>query len=334
MTSYLEKGIFTISLDTELAWGANDKPDVLKSNVKYYEKTRDVIDRLLILFKQYEIPATWAVVGHLFLEQCQLNGGEKHPEIPRSSYPWYRKDWFSADPCTDLDQDPYWYGKDIVDKIISCPVPQEIGCHSFSHILFGDENTKRETVKAELEFSQKLAKELNLELKSFVFPRNIEGYFDELKKAGFRVFRGSEPMWYRRYSSKVQKVFHITDQFFSFTPPVIIPEEKEGLINIQGSMLYLSMDGFRKYIPVKARVKKARKGLKKAAKEKKIFHLWFHPFKLATAPEKLLPGFEKILKEANVMRENGLLEIKTMSDIAKHNECSLQHTKEKNQSEG
>lgn len=311
-----EKGIFTISLDTELAWGAVDKPETLNANMKYYEKTREVIDRLLLIFRQYNISATWAVVGHLFLESCELNNGKKHPENPRSSYPWYKKDWFAADPCTSLEQDPFWYGSDIVDKILSCSVPQEIGCHSFSHVLFGDENTKRKTVKAELEVCQKLAGELGLQLKSFVFPRNMEGYLDELNEAGFTSFRGSAPLWYNSLPVILQKFCHIIDQFFSFSPPVVMPEGKEGLVNIPSSMLYLSMNGFRKYIPLSSRVKKACKGLRRAVREKKIFHLWFHPFNLATAQGKLLCGLEEILKEANVLREMGQLEIKTMGEIA------------------
>lgn len=322
----LEKGIFTISLDTELAWGVVDKPGTLKLSLIYYEKTRDVIDELLVLFKRYEVSATWAVVGHLFLDTCKPVNGQKHPEIPRSYYPWYKSDWFAADPCTNLNQDPFWYGMDIVNKIYSCPVVQEIGCHSFSHILFGDKNTGRETVKSELETCKGLANKLGIDLKSFVFPRNQEGYLDELKKAGFLTFRGSEPLWYRRFPRKVQKVCHIVDQLFSIPPPVIVPKEKEGLVAIPGSMLYLSMNGFRKYIPLNARIKKACKGLKKAAKEKKVFHLWFHPYNLATAPEILLQGFEKILKEANTLREKGYLEIKTMCEIAQKYYCPNKET--------
>jgi peptidoglycan/xylan/chitin deacetylase (PgdA/CDA1 family) len=312
----LEKGIFTISLDTELAWGVVDKPKYLKSNLKYYEKTREVIEKLFVLFTQYEVSATWAVVGHLFLDTCKPVNGQKHPEILRSNYPRYKNDWFAADPCTNFNQDPFWYGRDIVHKIRSCPVIQEIGCHSFSHLIFGDKNTRRETVQSELEACQGLANTLGIKLRSFVFPRNLEGYLDELKKAGFLTFRGSEPLWYRSFPRKVQKVCHMVDQLLSFSPPVIVPKEKEGLVVIPGSMLYLSMDGFRKYIPLKARIKKAGKGLQKAVKEKKIFHLWFHPYDLATAPEKLLQGFEEILKEAASLREKGCLEIRTMCEIA------------------
>ena len=317
ISSQLEKGIFTISLDTELAWGMVDKPEALKANMKYYERTRDVIDQLLLLFKKYEISATWAFVGHLFLETCSLIGGQKHPEIPRSNYPWYRDDWFAADPCTNFERDPSWYGSDIIDSLLSCSVKQEVGCHSFSHILFGDQNTKRETVRAELGACQKMAKELGLNLKSFVFPRNMEGYLDELKAAGFTAFRGSDPLWYKGLPAKLKKVSHIADQAFSLSPPVVMPEVRESLVNIPGSMLYLSMDGFRRYIPVNSRIKKARKGLHRAVKEKMIFHLWLHPFNLATAPEKLLPGFEEILKEADALRNKGVLEIKTMNDIAR-----------------
>ena len=40
-------------------------------------------------------------------------------------------------------------------------------------------------------------------------------------------------------------------------------------------------------------------GLHKASKEKKIFHLWFHPFNLASNPAVLLPALEEVLKNSD-----------------------------------
>jgi hypothetical protein len=265
--------------------------------------------------KKYDISATWAIVGHLFLDECKIENNVKHSNIPRSQYSWYEMDWFAADPCTNLEKDPIWYGKDIVDKIINCSVYQEIACHSFSHILFGDKHSKRETVQADLRQCIDAAKLKEIEMESFVFPRNSIGYIDELANHGFKCFRGLDPVWYENFPSKTRKVCHIIDQLFSFTPPVSLAIEEQGLLNVPGSMIYLSRDGFRKYIPIKSRVKKAKKGIHKAATEKKIFHLWFHPFNIATDPENLLNGLEEIIKEVDALRKKGELSVKTMGQI-------------------
>lgn len=95
----MNKGIFCISLDTELLWGRKDLD--WKKFADQADKTRGVIKRLLGLFKKYQIPATWAVVGKLF-----ENG-------PRDG----------------------WHGKDIVNMIKKTPL-QEIGSHSYSHEIF------------------------------------------------------------------------------------------------------------------------------------------------------------------------------------------------------
>src|SRR5262245_44039861 len=93
----LERGVFTISLDFELIWGTLDLfgPGRFR---RACEDERPAVVRLLELFAEYEVPATWCVLGHLFLGSCEA-GGCKHPEIVRPSHAWCREDWFHHDPC-------------------------------------------------------------------------------------------------------------------------------------------------------------------------------------------------------------------------------------------
>lgn len=311
----LSKGIFVLSLDTELCWGVVDKPGKLRSDKRYYEQARDCIEKILILLEKYDISATWAVVGHLFLERCNTIGGQKHSDIPRSKYPWYQRDWFEESPCTNEEDAPLWYGRDIIQRIIESRVYQEIASHSFCHIPYGNKNTRRRTVRADLMNCVYEAQKSNIKLRSFVFPRNESGYLDELRNFGFQAYRGMEPTWYKRFPDKMRKACHIIDQLLAISPPISIPEYTQGLYNIPGSMLYLPMNGFRKLIPLSFRIYKAKKGIKKAARDKKVFHLWFHPFNIATDQEKLLYGLEEIFKEAALWRENGELETKSMSQV-------------------
>ncbi len=318
----LQKGTFVLSLDVELCWGAVDKPDKLKNNKKYYEQARACIEKILLLLEKYNISATWAIVGHLFLWECNTINGQKHPDIPRSTYSWYSKDWFEESPCTNDKEDPLWYGQDIIKKLMNCRVHQEIACHSFAHIPYGDKNTKRAAVRADLSKCVHEAEKFGLKLRSFVFPRNIEGYHDELASFGFEAYRGKEPSWYKAFSKKLGKICHILDQFLAICPPVGLPEYVQGLYNIPASMFYLPMNGFRRLIPVKFRIYKARKGIKKAIRDKKIFHLWFHPFNIATNQKKLLYGLEEIFKEVQSRRENGELEVKSMQGIVDSINCA------------
>ncbi len=311
----LPNGIFVLSIDTELCWGVVDKPDRLDKNIKYYEQSRDCIVDILKLLEKYNISATWAIVGHLFLEECVSENGQKHSDIPRSTYPWYSKDWFEESPCSNCREAPLWYGQDIIEKIMNCSVYQEIASHSFAHIPYGDINTKRITVQADLANCVFEAQKLNLELKSFVYPRNNVGYIDELSNFGFKAYRGEEPIWYRRFPQKIRRICHIVDQVLAISPPVSLPEYDQGLYNIPSSMFYRPMNGLRRLIPVKLKISKARKGIRNAIRDKKVFHLWFHPFNIATNREKLLYGLEEIFKEVYSNREKGELESKSMDEI-------------------
>lgn len=95
----MNKGIFCISLDTELLWGRKDLN--WESFTYQADRTRLVIKRLLALFSKYNAPVTWAIVGKLF-EPGPKDG---------------------------------WHGHDIIEMIRKTPL-QEIGSHSYSHEIF------------------------------------------------------------------------------------------------------------------------------------------------------------------------------------------------------
>jgi len=308
----LSKGTFILSLDTELAWGTRGQIKFKPS----YEGTRAVIKELLELFERYQIKATWAVVGHLFLRECKPIDGVKHPELKRPLYKKQDEDWFAVDPSTDILQDPYWYGEDIVKQIKECSIPQEIGCHSFSHVVVDDLEYTDEWFSSELETCKILAQQEGVSLESFVYPENRIGRLEVLSKHGFSSYRGKDKNWYRFFPKTLRKIAHVIDNYFIVTAPVVMPKMKKGLINIPGSYFYPHKMGWAKFLPIKNRVRKAEYGIRKAAKENKVFHLWFHPFNIASDPKKLLSGIEEILKVVSELREKGLVENLTMKEVA------------------
>ncbi len=137
---------------------------------------------MLRLLERYEVSATWALVGHLFLDECERDAsGRAHGDMvhPRQSH--VDADWFHADPATDRARDPLWYGVDVLDAIQDAGHPQEIACHSFSHPQFGDPAMTLEAARSDLAACVRLATERGIRLKSFVFPRNSEGHHGALQ---------------------------------------------------------------------------------------------------------------------------------------------------------
>src|SRR5438105_4494715 len=75
-----------ISADLELAWAwryARRVKDPLGFARHKARQGRRNLGALLDLFDQYELPITWATVGHLFLDRCSRSHGRAHPELPR-----------------------------------------------------------------------------------------------------------------------------------------------------------------------------------------------------------------------------------------------------------
>lgn len=192
------KGVFTLSLDFELLWGTVDLHGPERFRRACEIEREVVIDRLLDLLDEHRIPATWCILGHLFLSECRRSGGLAHPELVRPRHRWVRGDWLQHDPCSDESRAPLFYGRSLVEKIRACRTPQEIGSHSFSHAIFSDEGCTREVAASELSASVEAAKHMGLELRSFAFPRNGVGHLDLLPQFGIRSYRGPAPRWHER----------------------------------------------------------------------------------------------------------------------------------------
>lgn len=315
----MDRGTFIVSIDVELSWGTFDYGGHRRYE-NHFRNVRAVVGRLLTLFRRYEISATWAVVGHLFLDSCKPVNGRKHPEMPRPTHRWFQEDWYFYDPCTTLEEDPLWYGKDIVERIRSAEPAQEIGSHSFSHVIFSDPGCSPELADAEFARCRELGRDSQINVTSFVFPRNETGHLSLLRKNGFTAFRGKDESWfYDLRNPLLQKAGHFLDDLLALTPRCVEPTEPiPGLLNVPGSMLYRALDGVRGMIPVRCRVRKGRRGLDRAAREKKIFHLWFHTFNLGYRTEEMVGGLEKILRHAVALRDEGKLDILPMGRVAEN----------------
>ena len=314
----LERGVFTLSLDFELIWGTVDHggPEPFRRACELEHEV--IVDRLLALLTEFEISATWCTVGHLFLSSCAAHGDVKHPEIVRPAHAWLDGDWFASDPATDEHADPIFYGASLIDKIRACPVDQEIGSHTFSHVIFGDPGCSRATAASELAECVRLADQRGISLDSFAFPRNQVGHLDVLREFGIRCYRGPEPTWYERPRTPrtLRRAAHLADVLTARTPPVVLPHEQiGGLWNVPGSMMYFPMHGRRRHIPLSPRVRRARRGIDRAASERKIFHLWFHPTNLADESDRMFSGLRGIFGRVDELRRRGSIDVVPMGAL-------------------
>lgn len=316
----LDQGVLTISLDMELIWGTLD----LYGPQRFHEScllAREAIERLLALFVEFEVSATWCVLGHLFLDRCEAVDGCRHPEIIRGGQTANGLDWFEHDRGGDEVTGPTFYARSLVEQIRDCAVPQEIGSHTFSHVIFGDPGLSREAAESELAECVRLADEMGISLQSLAFPRNSIGHLDVLREQGFTCYRGPDETWAERRGlpGKLKRLMNLASVLLATTPPVVTPTLTEsGLWNVPGSMTYFPLHGLRRYVPMWLRVRRMIKGLEKAAASKKVFHFWFHPMNLAEDTERTLGGVRQLFERAAFLRQQGRLAILPMRDVVAH----------------
>ena len=254
---------FVISIDTELAWGSIYDEKILEQKYDTFKKTRFAIEQILKLFEKYNISATWALVGHLMLKNCRKEHGKKHPDVIRPQYSWYSKDWFHYDPCNRNEKNSVWYGDDILKKIIDCKVPQEIGSHSFSHIMFGDKGCSSACAESDVKKWIEVASKYKIKPDSFVFPFNSEGHYEVLKHYGFKIYRSRNTGGYLKIKNKkIKRIIQILDRIFALCPSTgKVEADKNGLLKIPGDFCYFRYKGWKHYLTWKSAVRKSKKGI-------------------------------------------------------------------------
>lgn len=297
-----DKALLVISLDTELAWGSimcsNGVPSMLLSDTR---NARGAIDNLLGIFHKYNIPATWAIVGHLFLVHCETEGNVPHMNMPR-----FKEDWYSFDPCSSILEAPLYYGTDIVEKILSNPVKHEIGCHSFSHVRFSE--CSREVADAEIKESIKLARQFGITFESFVFPENMLGHIDVLKENGFKIYRGRS---LTRSNPTQSPVCRKPRAFIDMVAPKVVePIWKDGIWEIPSSGMFTEVR-----FPYGTQIW-CRQGIKRAISKSKVFHVWLHPCDLVLQPQ-LAVYLDEFLKIVSGARDRGKIQVMTMGELAR-----------------
>jgi len=321
MESQLDEGRFVLSLDFELAWGMRD---LLGDNAQdeECERTRDVVvPRLLELFERYQVPATWCTVGQLFDSEIASPVEEHFATLVPPEHDWLTKPWFEGLEAGTEQKRRAYLAPGLIAQILSATPAQEIGSHSFTHVIFGDQGCSRACAETEIDACVERAAHDGLRLQSFAFPRNEVGHRDVLRHHGFRCYRGPETNWFYRpwVPQKLARIAHLASVLAGVSALPVLPRRDElGLWDIPGSMILLPAHGIRRFVPMSRRVQRAARGIRAAVQSRGVFHLWFHPINLAVETDPLFEALERILQLAAAHRDRGELEFQSMGDLAAH----------------
>ncbi|WP_049923633.1 polysaccharide deacetylase family protein [Halopiger djelfimassiliensis] len=292
-------GSVVLSVDAELGWGFHDFET---PPIERVESGRRGWPVLLELCSEYDVPATWAVVGHLMLESCDGDHAT-HPAPPG---------WFERERGEWRHRPDLRFGPDLVDALLSSDVDHEFASHSFSHVLFGRPETDRQLATAELERSLEIASDWGQTVDSFVYPRNDVGHRDVLVDYGISAYRGRSPT-----SDGVRGLFDsaVRDRSMLVEPVV----DEYGLVNVPASMFLFGFEGPARTVAESIwedpMVVQARRGIDEAARTDGLFHMWLHPNNLTH--ERDDRRMRAILAYLDRRRAETGLTVETMDEVAR-----------------
>ncbi|WP_409254276.1 polysaccharide deacetylase family protein [Bacillus sp. SCS-153A] len=319
------QGKFIISLDFELYWGVHDV-----FTIKEYRENllgaREVIPEMLRLFKEFDIRATWATVGLLFFHTKE----ELLPFLPEIK-PAYFQEYLS--PYSKLDEvgpdelkDPYHFASSLVDLIAKHP-EQEIATHTFSHYYCLESGQDVNAFEADLLKAVEVAKSKNISLTSIVFPRNQvnEQYLSICKQYNISAYRGNEksklysPVSYKKSQSPLYKILRFIDSYVNLTGHHLyslsdLPQKP--IINLPSSRFLRPYNSTLQFFePLK--LKRIKNSMTKAAKENKIYHLWWHPHNFGQHPKESMEILRKICLHYAYLQETYGMQSMTMDNISR-----------------
>lgn len=296
----MKNGKFVISLDFELLWGVFDKVDHKEKKV-YFQNTREVIPRILKLFPEFDISCTWATVGMLFNE----NWEEWESHIPRE-LPEYRNRKLS----------PYSFGRQIKSKetealcfapqlvkLISETPGQELATHTYSHYYCSEEGQTHDAFRYDLEKAIFMAEKIGTQLRSLVFPRNQlnDDYLAICSEHGIKTVRSNPDNWYweeTQESSFAKKLFRTGDAYIglndkSYSLAEVLQElGKPSQQKASRLLRPYSANKLLNHLKL-ARIKAE---MTAAAKNKEVYHLWWHPHNFGNHPEENLADLKILLE--------------------------------------
>lgn len=317
-------GKLIISLDFELLWGVRDKrtPDTYGKNIL---GVWEALPKLLETFERHHIKATFATVGFLFastkkelLAYCPTN----KPNYTDTNLSPYHSHFNLVGNKEEKDR--YHFASQLINLLLQYP-NQEIATHTFSHYYCLESGQTKQNFEEDTLAAINIAKKKNIDIKSLVFPRNQfnDEYLALLKHLGINSYRGNERIWFHRAANGkqqqlVKRAFRLLDAYLHISSHHCYSLEE---LAAKEPFDIPSSRFLRPYSPkLKVleglRLRRILKSMTYAAKNRKVYHLWWHPHNFGTHQKENFDFLNKILQHYLHLNAQYGFESLTMRDLS------------------
>ena len=293
-------GKFVISLDFELLWGVRDHAD-RDTYGKNVLGAREAVPRMLELFAENEISATWATVGFLFCESKEELLASLPSELPAYSNPRLSNFSYIDEIGKDERADPYYFAPSLISAIHQTP-GQEIGTHTLSHYYCLEDGQTLSTFEADIIAAKKLADARGIELRSIVFPRNqfAAEHLTICAKHGITHYRGNPSPWaYQAVKgaeqTSMRRALRLLDAYSGVLGSQAFEADSGEPKNVAASRFLRPCAGrLAAFHPL--HVATIKRGMTAAARNGRGYHLWWHPHNFGQNLEANLDGLGQIIR--------------------------------------
>jgi len=318
----ISHGTLVISLDFELMWGMHDVATKDGYGVTNIRHVPEVIDRLLDLFKKYDVHATFATVGMIMYDgkdELLKDLQNIHPSYANSICSPYGKVISDIKPS----EEPLFFQKAVVDKLKNTP-GMEVATHTYCHYYCWEKGQTINEFDADIKKAVEVAQRNGIELKSIVLPRNqvSEEHLKVCAKYGITSYRGNALKYFNETKSSLEsiknRICRLLDAYINIGGMPTIPyseiDTKQSPMNIRASRM------LRPFTPKLAfldgiRLQHIKREMVYAAKNGEIYHLWWHPHNFGANMEQNLAFLEKVLQCYKECHDNYGMQSYTMNDM-------------------
>ncbi len=318
-------GRLIVSLDFELFWGMTDCA-TLESYGANIRGVRVAIPRLLRLFEQYDIHATWATVGLLFADDA---ADARRFTPTEAMYPSYENEKLLtyrelATLAEAAENEEYFFAPTLIDTIAEMP-HQEIASHTFAHYYCREAGQTPAQFATDTAAAGAIAKAKGYTLSSVVLPRNQceTAYTKVLEAAGYTAYRDEENDWIHEKVRirSLMRLLRLMDVYFPLTGQGgYHPQKENGIWNLVGSRMYKPIVPKLRFLEG-LKLHRIKRQMLHAAKNDLTFHLWWHPHNIGVMTDEHLEQLEEIFAYYETLRETYGMQSRTMREMVEELEA-------------
>lgn len=316
-------GSLVISLDFELMWGCHDWASVDNYGATNIANVRTVIDRMLSLFNKYGVHATFATVGLILCKNA--TDVEKYAPTVKPLYVVPNHSPYKGSYIKDIKEKDaiLYFAPDVIERLQKTK-GIEIGTHTFSHYYCWEKGQTPDQFRADLSSMIAIAKDRGIKLNSIVFPKNQVSpeYLRICQEFGILSYRGTAVKYFSEPSNRwehiKQRVCRLLDAYINVGGMTGVPYSEivseDKMLNLRASRM---LRPFSQKLSLfeGLRFRRISKEMIDAAKNHKMYHIWWHPHNFGANMEQNLAFLERVLKCYSDCHEKYNMQSYTMNEM-------------------